>query len=78
MIVGYELQGQEQRPVGEAMEGVDGLDGKGKEREGYVGKVLFLLPGGVQSTDVMMGRRGGAKKIGEQDVGIKGDIAVFE
>lgn len=79
LVVGYELQGQDPRPAGEAMEGVEGQDGKGKGREeGYVGKVLYLLPGGVQSTDVMMGRRDGGKKIGEQDVGINGAIAVFE
>jgi hypothetical protein len=77
LIVGYELQGQGER--GEAIEGLEGPDGKGKGREeGYVGKVLFLLPGGVQSTDVMMGRRDGGKKIGEQDVALKGSVAVFE
>lgn len=83
LVVGYELQGQgeRQRERGEVMEGVEGLDGEGKGKgreEGYGGKVMFLLAGGVQSTDFMMGRREGGKKIGEQDVGIKGAVAVFE
>ncbi|PMD20151.1 hypothetical protein NA56DRAFT_186268 [Hyaloscypha hepaticicola] len=80
LIVGYELQGQGERG-GAAMEGVEGLDGEGKGKgreEGYGGKVLFLLAGGVQSTDFMMVRREGGKKIGEQDVDIKGAVAVFE
>jgi hypothetical protein len=61
------------------MEGIEGQEGrKGKGREGYAGKVVYLLPGGVQSTDVMMGRPNGEKKIGEGDVGVKGEVAVFE
>lgn len=77
MIVGYELQGQGERG-GAAMEGVEGLDGEGKGKGKGKGKVLFLLAGGVQSTDFMMVRREGGKKIGEQDVDIKGAVAVFE
>jgi hypothetical protein len=75
--VGYELQTQ----LGEAME-VDGGQerggkGKGKEGEEYEGKVIYLLPGGIMSTDVMMGRKG--KRVGEGDVGIKrGGVGVFE
>ncbi|KAE9363180.1 hypothetical protein N431DRAFT_449982 [Stipitochalara longipes BDJ] len=75
VVFGYELQGQGVgREEGEAMEGE-----KGKGREdgvGYKGKVVYLVPGAMQSTDVMMGRTGG-RKIGESDVGAKG-IAVFE
>ena len=77
VVVGYELQGQG-REEGEAMEGVEGEGEKVKGRdEGvYRGKVVYLLPGGVQSTDVMMGKTGG-RKIGEGDVGVRG-VAVFE
>ena len=75
VIVGYELQTQTQG--GEAMDLDGGEKGKGKE-EGYQGKVVYLLPGGVQSTDVMMGRTNGGKRIGEQDVAVKGAVAVFE
>ncbi|KAH8775079.1 hypothetical protein BGZ57DRAFT_1004849 [Hyaloscypha finlandica] len=75
VIVGYELQTQTQG--GEAMDLDGGEKGKGKE-EGYQGKVVYLLPGGVQSTDVMMGRTNGGKRIGEQDVAVKGVVAVFE
>jgi hypothetical protein len=74
VVVGYELQAQVQG--GEAMEGVEGEKGKGREEGGVKGKVVYLVPGGVQSTDVMMGR-GGGRKIGESDVGAKG-VAVFE
>jgi hypothetical protein len=77
LIVGYEIEGRGQG--GDAMEGIEGQEGrKGKGREGYAGKVVYLLPGGVQSTDVMMGRPNGEKKIGEGDVGVKGEVAVFE
>jgi len=39
--------------------------------------VIYLLPGGIMSTDVMMGRKG--KRVGEGDVGIKrGGVGVFE
>jgi hypothetical protein len=77
--VGYELQLQ----GGEAMEGLvegegggGGEKGKGREEE-YEGKVMYLLPGGIMSTDVMMGRAG--KRVGEGDVGIRtGGVAVFE
>lgn len=75
LLVGYEIEGRGQG--GDRMD-VDGGD-KGKEREeGYTGKVVYLLPGGVQSTDVMMGRTNGGKKIGEGDVGVRGAVAVFE
>jgi hypothetical protein len=75
--VGYELQTQGE----EAMEGLvegDGREGKGKGREEeYEGKVMYLLPGGIMSTDVMMGRAG--KRVEEGDVGIRtGRVAIFE
>jgi len=55
------------------------MKGKGREEKGrYEGKVVYLLPGGLQSTDVMMGRGNGGKRIGEGDVGVKGAVAVFE
>ncbi|PMD47185.1 hypothetical protein L207DRAFT_506199 [Hyaloscypha variabilis F] len=74
VVVAYELQTQVQG--GEAMEGVEGEKGKEREDGGFKGKVVYLVPGGVQGTDVMMGR-GGGRKIGESDVGAKG-VAVFE
>lgn len=57
-------------------------DGERKEKA-YRGKILYILPGGVMSTDVMAagGVRDG-KKIGEGDVEIVGGgrsgAAVFE
>jgi hypothetical protein len=59
------------------------LDNKGKGRDGYDGKVVYLLPAGIMSTGVMMGmgEGGGGKKVGEEDVGIRsgdGGVAVFE
>lgn len=68
LVVGYELQTQIQSQ-GDAMD----LD-KGKGREGYDGKVVYLLPAGIVSTGVMMGE---GKRVGEEDVGI-GGVAVFE
>ncbi|RDL38874.1 uncharacterized protein BP5553_03214 [Venustampulla echinocandica] len=86
IVVGYELlpslgavtgQGE----AGERMDVDDaGIDeGKGKEggrREEYRGKVLYILPGGLMSTDFMM-----EGKLGEADVdaGINaGTRAAFE
>ena len=67
-MVGYELLGSGGR--GDAMD----VDGDG-EKEVYKGKVVYLLPGGVMSTDVMA--RG--KKIGEGDVEVLGGgVGVFE
>jgi hypothetical protein len=74
VIVGYELQTQIQG--GEAMDLDGGEKGKGIE-EGYEGKVVYILPGGLQSTNVME-RSNGGKKMGEQDVTVKGAVAVFE
>jgi len=69
LVVGYEIQGD-----GTAMD-VDSGSGKGKEAECFTGKILYLLPGGVMSTEVMM--RG--KKFGEEDVAIRrGGVAIFE
>jgi hypothetical protein len=69
LVVGYELQTQTQ------IQG-DGMDlDKGKGRDGYDGKVIYLLPAGIMSTGVMMGGEG--KKVGEEDVEI-GGVAVFE
>jgi hypothetical protein len=51
---------------------------KGKGRDGYVGRVVYLLPAGIMSTGVMMGE---GKRVGEEDVGIRsgdGAVAVFE
>jgi len=66
LVVGYEIQGD-----GTAMD----IDGKGKEAEWFTGKIMYLLPGGVMSTDVMMSE----KKLQEEDVDIrKGRVTVFE
>jgi hypothetical protein len=75
LVIGYELQSQA-LGGGEAME-IDGGE-KGKGRDGYVGKVVYLLPAGSMSTGVMMGE---GKRVGEEDVGIRsgdGAVAVFE
>jgi hypothetical protein len=73
LVVGYELQTQ--RQSGDAMELDGGEKGKGRE-EGYQGKVVYLLPAGILSTEVMMER---GKRIGEENVGIKrGAVSVFE
>ncbi len=77
IVVGYEIQGQGQwQGQGEVMD-VD-TDDKGKGREeGYTGKVVYLLPAGIMSTDVMMGRSG--KRVLEEEVAIKkGVVGVFE
>lgn len=76
LVVGYELLNQS--TTGEAMD-VDG--GAGAEgEEGYKGKVIYVLPGGVLSTDFMVNLGGeGGRKIGEGDVDIgRGGVAVFE
>lgn len=66
VVVGYEIQGD-----GTAMD----IDTKEKEAEWYTGKVMYLIPGGVMSTEVMMSE----KKLREEDVDIrKGSVTVFE
>ncbi|KAL2061548.1 hypothetical protein VTL71DRAFT_6925 [Oculimacula yallundae] len=94
LVIGYELsssstptptQAQTQAQTRE----VDSMDidsshgignGKGKEKEVFEGKVLYILPGGVMSSEYMMG----GKKIGEGDVEISFSggggrgVAVFE
>jgi hypothetical protein len=64
VVVGYEMAGQDRMEV----------DG-GKGKEGYEGKVMYVLPGGITSTDVIETGR----KIGEGDVDVKlGTVAAFE
>ena len=71
LVVGYEILGD-----GGAMG-----SGKGKE-EGYGGKVMYILPSGVTSTEVMVkgiGTRLGEKRLREEDVVIgKRGVGVFE
>jgi hypothetical protein len=76
LVVGYEIEGADSMDVDD--------QGKGKELE-WKGKVLYLLPGGIMSTELMMnGRKEGNGKgifgVGEEDVDIcvgKG-VGVFE
>lgn len=73
LVVGYELPDQT-RGGNEDVE-MDGTTGKGKEREEeYMGKLLYILPGGVMSTEAMMTER----KVGEDDVVVGKGIQVFE
>lgn len=73
VVVGYEIVGAE-GGGGDAMD-VDGDgDGDGGVGEKYKGKILYLLPGGVVSTDVMAS----GKKIGEGDVEVGSAVGVFE
>jgi len=66
VVVGYEILGQDRMEV----------DG-GKGQEGYKGRVMYVLPGGITSTDVMSGATG--RKIGEEDVDVRaGTAAAFE
>lgn len=76
LVIGYELQAQ----TGDAMD-IDEGSGKGKgKEEGYTGKVLYLIPGGVLSTDVMVRQNAqGGKRVVEEDVDVKrGALAAFE
>ncbi|KAH8659340.1 hypothetical protein BGZ60DRAFT_531245 [Tricladium varicosporioides] len=72
IVVGYELT---HAAVG-AQGGEMDVDGD----EGYKGRVMYILPGGLMSTNVMvkMGKEGG-RKVGEGDVNIgSGGLPVFE
>lgn len=67
LVVGYELMGQDRMDI-------DG--GNGKEKEGYKGKVMYVLPGSMMSTDVMAGE---GKRPGEGDLDIRAAaVAAFE
>lgn len=60
---------------------IDEGSGKGKGREeGYAGKVLYLIPAGVLSTDAMVGQNAQVgRKVGEEDVDVRRDVlAAFE
>ena len=76
LVVGYEIEGADVMDMD-----VDEGQGNGKE---WKGKVVYLLPGGIMSTDVMMGgKRGGEgrerSRVGEGDVDIRtGGVGVFE
>ncbi|TVY32120.1 hypothetical protein LSUB1_G007687 [Lachnellula subtilissima] len=78
VVVGYEILGQGLGLGGGEKMDVDvdgGEKGKGKGKEGYEGRIMYVLPGGITSTDVM--RTG--RKIGEGDVDIQaGAVAAFE
>lgn len=83
LVVGYDLSSAID---GEAMDvDVDGGKGKGKGREGgegegeYSGKVIYILPAGLQSTEFMVesGNEGG-KRIAEGMVGFEKAVAVFQ
>jgi len=72
LVIGYELAGD--GGGGEAVD-VDGGNGKGKEAAWFTGRIMYLLPGGVMSTEVMNGET----RVGEEDVDVrKGGIVVFE
>ncbi|TVY87585.1 hypothetical protein LAWI1_G005105, partial [Lachnellula willkommii] len=86
VVVGYEIAGQGLGLGGEKMDldvemgGGENGNGKGKgkekEKERYAGRVMYILPGGVTTTDVMSGV---GRKIGEGDVDIgAGTVAAFE
>jgi hypothetical protein len=65
VVLAYELMGQGER-----------MDVDGKAKEGYEGKVMYVLPGGMMSTEVMAGD---GKRLGEGDVDIRtGTVAAFE
>lgn len=71
LVVGYEMarEGQDTEMAGMGEE-----KGKGKE-QGYTGKVIYILPAGVMSTESMATGR----KIEESDMNIvNGGVAVFE
>ena len=88
LIVGYELQSALSLPTSSDTNmdmDVDSGKGKGKEAEKeYDGKILYILPGGMMSTEVL----GSGRKIGgfeEGDVGFVGTgtggrrgVGVFE
>ncbi len=76
LVVGYELQNQANE---DAMD-VDGEPSKGKgKEEGFTGRVIYLLPSWIMSTDIMMGQAGTGRKVGEDDVDLKsGTVAAFE
>lgn len=74
MVVGYTIPGIERE--GEGMD-VDAESGE----EGYKGKVMYLLPGGLLGSEFLdkTGIAEGGKKLREEDVEIgKGGVVVFE
>lgn len=69
LVVGYDIQGESS-----AMD-VDGGSGKEKQSEHFSGKIIYLLPSGITSTDVMVAE----KHLKEENVTIqRGGVTVFE
>jgi hypothetical protein len=72
LVVGYELATDGGADI--TMADVGAEKGKGRE-EGYTGKVIYILPASLMSTDTMVSGR----KIAEEEVDIdRGRVAVFE
>jgi len=77
LVVGYELDEIHSPSSGEGGEVMDvdgrGKDGEGGEENGRT-KVMYLLPGGIMSTEVMAN----GKRVGEGEVGLgeEGSTAV--
>lgn len=79
--MGYEISSTKEGDAMDLDSNDAGEKGKGKgQEEGYTGKVLYVLPAGILSTDVMMAQAAiGGRRIGEDDVDVKrGALAVFE
>lgn len=85
LVVGYELD--EGHFAGSSKTGAAGsseagsamdVDGEGNRKEQERTKIIYLLPGGIMSTEVMAS----GKKIGEKEVvlgeGERGAVAVWE
>jgi len=72
LVVGYELATEGDTEMG----GTSIKKGKEKEKEeGYTGRIIYILPAAVMSTEAMAA----ARKIGEEEVDVvKGAIGVFE
>ncbi|PVH69304.1 hypothetical protein DL98DRAFT_177082 [Cadophora sp. DSE1049] len=80
LVVGYELQNTSIGTTDTNMD-IDSRKGKSKADESYDEKIIYILPGGVMSTEVLASGR----KIGEEDVGFVGagtggrrSVGVFE
>jgi hypothetical protein len=80
VVIGYEICLQDNSPITYAtdssIQAASGAGKGGREGSGFEGKVLYVLPNGLMSSEFMTGKDG--QKIGEDDVDIKGGAGAFE
>ncbi|KAF4613373.1 hypothetical protein G7Y89_g15514 [Cudoniella acicularis] len=81
VVVGYELLSSPTSVLPSEKMDIDSGSGSGGEGKEYKGEIIYILPGGLMSSEVMLsaGKEGGGRKVTEESVDIKvAGLGVFE